>query len=163
MFHSGTRAYLQIDFIIAMVLFFSFFFSITTYINAKEKMEEDHITNLLEQAFANDYCESLISSPGLPQNWEEDITTLVALGLKNSTNENLSTAKLAYFSNDYYANLLTFSSEMYNLDVTILGLTTATQYAHFGARAASTTMRASSSCYANYNDEVVQVLVEVWK
>ena len=157
------KGFLQIDFAFALLIFFILFFLTYTFYNSYlENLSEDMKSKVFT-ADSQDICNMLISTPGYPGNWENDISSLVFIGMKNiSANYSLDSLKIAEFTSENYINItdkLYLEDEFVNIK--IIGLETNTSYLNFGGELSSYSF-SLYSCYSNYNSEPVKVMVQIW-
>lgn len=157
------KGFLQIDFaFVALIFFILFFMTYAFYNSYLENLSED-MTNKIFTADSRDICNMLISTPGFPPNWEANISTIVFIGMKNiSENSSLDSLKLAEFTSANYINItdkLYLEDEFVNIK--IIGLETNTSYLDFGEELSFYSF-SLYSCYSNYNNEPVKVMVQIW-
>lgn len=160
----SNKAYLQLDFAFALLIFLLLVFS---FLSVYSNFEEDQINQIelvKHQSLANDFCFILSSTPGSPSNWYLNPTNLNFIGLlENSSSSQISPTKLSFLLNqsnfllisdllnfEYFVNL-----KIYNLtDNSLIGSTLSTPLV--------SNFLSSSRCYSNYNNTPVSLLVEVW-
>ncbi len=158
------NAYLQIDLIFAITIFFgifvSFFFMYSDY---KSQLNTDLELNNLA-SISRDLCYLLVSTPGLPNSWEQNVPQIQVIGLKNLNSSDLNSSKVAEFVKDenYEMILDTINSSVF-IYSKIIGLSTGTQYAEMGIESQISTLFYDYNCYANYQGEQVKIFLEVWK
>jgi len=157
------KGFLQIDFAFVALIFFILFFMTYTFYNSYLENLSSDMTNKIFTADSRDICNMLVSTPGFPQNWEADISTLVFIGMKNiSANYSLDSLKIAEFTSENYINI---TDKLYLEDefvtIKIIGLETNASYLDFGEELSSSQF-SLYSCYSNYNSEPVKVMVQIW-
>lgn len=163
MLKSDKKAYLQIDLMFAILIFLLIIFVVFTFFKNYTTSSQNKllITNL--EADSRDLCYLLINSPGEPSNWEINISTLNLMGLKSITSNSLSSSKINNLTSDNYLSILDKINSTGYIKINIVGLNTSTNYANFGSSGGYDSLSSKSVCYSNYNNEMVKVLVEVWK
>lgn len=155
--------YLQIDFAFVVLIFFFFFYFIyseQSFTNEYFRTIDD--VNLLSSN-ARDICFLLTKSSGYPKNWENDLNNFDYIGLKNINTNFLDTNKLAVFTQTNYFDIVDSLNILGYVNINILGLQTGSNYLNFGNFSIKGDLLSSSTCFSNYNNEVVKVLVEVWR
>jgi len=161
----NKNAYLQIDFAFAVLIFTLITFFILNYYfaNYQEKVNIEN-KNILEP-LTKDLCNLLINTPGVPNNWENNLSSLKSFGLKNVGNMNLSTSKINMFTNINYFNITKNLNQDYIYSIKITGLQTDTNYLDFGYADNRTLIKYSSiyNCYSSYNNELVKISVGIFK
>lgn len=161
---SNKKGFLQIDFAFAILIFISVFFIFYQFYDSYNINSQKDLTSNILLSDSIDICNLLISTPGYPQNWEDNISSVVFIGMKNITSNTLSTQKVANFTSSNYIQLidtLKFNDTKY-VNIKIIGVNNNTNYLDFGNFPAVRDF-ASYTCYSNYNGELVKIQVEVWK
>jgi len=163
---SSKKSYMQIDFAFAIFLFLIFFASIYSYylssINSYDLTFKD--SKLIAQS--QDICKLLISSSGIPNNWESDISKLKTIGLLKINSSILDPNKISLLTPTNYLNISDSLNIANILNIKIKGLKTNTIYLDFGFNSSNSIPKLTSkyNCYANYNNlEMAKILVEVWQ
>ena len=112
-----------------------------------------------------DLCNLIINSPGVPNNWESNITTIQSIGLRSINSMNLSSNKINNMINSNYLNIIKNLNKNYIYSINIVGLKTNTNYLNFGysINNSNTKYFSDYNCYSNYNNEIVRITTEVWK
>ena len=160
---SGKKAYLQIDFAFAILIFSFFILATYSYYKSYEGAQLDALEFSKLESDARDICYLLSSTPGSPNNWEESFTATQFFGLKSATQRNLTLNKITVFnSSNYFGVIDTMGLEENFIKITIEGLQTNTSYLNWGVSGAVDSYKGTNVCYANYNSEIVRIYVEVW-
>ena len=161
---SDKKAYLQIDFAFAVLIFT--FFAVTTYSYYKDydsAQSEVLIINEFE-ANARDLCYLFINTPGSPINWESNFNQTNSFGFKDLNSKNLSNSKFTILNQELYFDMIKkMDLNSTFVWVKIIGLETDTDYLTLGDRGLYDSINANYQCYSKYNSEIVKVFVEVWK
>lgn len=157
------RGYLQIDLMFALLIFLLIIFvSFTFFKNYVESSQNNRVVTTLE-ADSKDICYLLTSTPGYPINWESNLTQLKSVGLKSITSNNLDPNKIANLTSANYLTILDTLNIIGYFKIDVIGLNTSTNYANLGSSGGYDSVFSKQTCYSNYNNEVVKVLVEVWQ
>lgn len=157
------RGYVQIDFSFAAFIFFTLFLVVFSFYDSQKNSIEDVITSTNLQADSRDICYLLISSPGIPNNWNDDLSSMSLPGMKSSTNNSLDPLKVSEFSlNNYFTIIDNFNTGDF-MYLNIEGLRTNSTYLSFGVSGEGSALSSSYTCYGNYNSEIVRLLVEIWE
>ena len=158
------KGFLQIDFAFVALIFFILFFMTYTFYNSYLENLSNDMENKVFTADSRDICNMLVSTPGYPENWETDISSVVFIGMKNvSANYSLDSLKIAEFTSANYINItdkLHLEDEF--VTIKIIGLETNTSYLNFGEELITMYQFSLYSCYSNYNSEPVKVMVQIW-
>lgn len=158
------KGYFQIDFIFAIVIFFTFYLLTYSFYISGVNAQIDTITVKELHMDARDICKILIVSPGTPINWHTDTSKMTTVGLKQTNSTYLNSSKVSAFAISNYFNITnTFNLTGKNIYTEITGLESNTSYTTFGADSGYDSKKARSICYSYYNNEIVEVMVEVWK
>ncbi len=158
------QAYIQIDLAFVLLIFIIFIFLIfNMYSNYRDGVyyeEEFFKADLI----SNQICYLLISNTGIPNHWEDNISNLNVLGLRNIDSNDISSNKLNAMNSENYLNLTKFFDDGYLYNIRIESLNGSNVYLNFGYFNNDSIYNVDSlnSCYSNYNGEIVRVLVEVW-
>lgn len=156
-------AYLQIDLAFTLLIFIMFLFVIINMYNSKfyeQKQTNDYI---LVQSESEHICNLLISSSGVPNHWNQNLSTLVSIGLLDDGGINLSSNKLNVLNNSNYLDLTNNWNQNYFYHINIIGLKSGIDYVDFGFDNLSNNICSNYICYSNYNSEIVKVDVGVCK
>lgn len=157
-------AYLQVDFAFAALGFFVLFFISYSFYDSYNENNYEWTKNKLYLSDSKDICNLLVSTDGYPQTWESNISSAITIGLKNSSGNILNSSKIDVFSNSNYLNITDkFYLDQSYVNIKIIGLRTNTSYVDFGYELTPIEDFSSYTCYSYYNNEIVEVKVEVWK
>ena len=162
--HSSKKGYLEIDFSIAIFLFIILLISMFLLYDSSRELESNKLEIVKLNAEARDICSLLINSPGIPNDYEDDVGSLIQPGLREINSQNLSQNKLSVFNNDsLYFGFIERIDFDYFLSVDVIGVASGTSYSSFGVTSGVESIYSKYICYSNYNSEIVKVVVEVWK
>jgi len=160
---SNKFGYLQIDILFAISLFFIFIFITYGYYSENFSSREGNFEMVKLNALSRDLCMISVSSPGIPDTWEENVSSMKFFGLKNVTSFGLSFSKLDVLNSTNYFEI----SDRLNVDVIfylgIVGLSSNVSYLSWGYMGDESNLISTYSCYSEYGGELVQVYVEAWK
>lgn len=160
---SDKKAYVQIDFTFAVFIFFIVFTSVYTIYKAYENSFDDTLVLTELQGDSRDLCFLLIRSSGSPNNWTSDIENSNFYGWKNINDSSLNATNIGAFNSSSYFTILDSLNLSGFLYLDLTGMQTNTTYLEFGTVNEVGTFFSTYSCYGHYNDEVVRLIVEVWK
>ena len=161
---SDKKAYLQLDFAFAVLIFAFFVISTYSYFKDYESAQEDSIEISILQADSRDICYLLRNTPGEPSDWETQVGNASFLGIKDVDLQSLNLDKMDVFnSSNYFILQEEFGLNDSFVFISVDGLDTSTNYLTFGFTGGSSTLSGSYSCYSNYNSELARIYVEVWK
>jgi hypothetical protein len=149
-----------------MVSMLIFFFIVFLVFNFFQVFNEDSADSIVIQNLASDsrdLCFLLTSSPGYPANWQSNISNLEFVGLKKVSTYELDSSKLTSFNSTNYLIILDSLNLSGFFKVDIKGLSSNTNYLSLGSTGGIDSYFSKSNCYSKYNDELVEITVEVWK
>ncbi|MFW6009302.1 MAG: hypothetical protein ACOCP8_08580 [archaeon] len=162
---SIKKAYLQIDVIFIILVFFTLFFVVHGIVFDNIVGYEKEFQQNKLSLDAKDVCILLTQSSGNPHNWEilglEDVDFF---GLKQVGLDGLDDAKILAFNNsNYYQIINKFNINSY-FNVRIVGLETNNVYLNFIDLNLDhdNILTGNYVCYSNYNSEIVEVQIETW-
>lgn len=162
--YNSNKAYLQIDFALAIFIFLlvvsTFLFTYSSF----EKSNSSKIENLKLQSLSNDLCYILTSTQGLPINWEENSQEPQFFGLLNLSNSQLSEEKINYFFNqsNFFEIQQIINTDFY-FTLTLKNLTNNQIILKLGITPNFSNYIQSSTCYSMYKNNKVSLLIEVWQ
>lgn len=158
------KAGIQIDFAFSIFIFLFFFIIFYSFYSNSYLSQKNSLVSSDLNAISGDICEILVSSSGMPYDWESDLDTIGFAALKSNVNNSLDSGKLMSFSDENYWNIVnSYNLEGYNLNIDVVGLNSGIEYLNFGADVEEYHVRFSNSvCFSNYGGEIVKVKVEVW-
>jgi len=162
--HLGKKkGYLEIDFAISILLFFILFTSVFLLYQSYRDLENKKLILTQMDSEARNFCVLLVSSPGVPQNFENDINSMIQPGFREATSNNISQAKFQVFNSTNYFTILDSIGADYFIYLELRGLSTQTKYLTFGTKHGVNSLFSNYVCYSNYNGEIVRLFVEAWK
>lgn len=157
------KGYLQIDAAFAILVFFILFLFVYNLVEDSRNSKEDmFIVNKFE-ADARDICRLLVLGPGMPYDWQDNISRTQFFGFKNISTNSLSLIKMQQFNSTNYFDIIDiFSLDSY-LNIKVTGLTSSNVYLDWGYNANISVKSGNYICYSNCGGEMCKVSVEVWK
>lgn len=159
----NKTAYLQIDFAFVVLIFFIFFFTIFQLQSNANKNTISKLDLIQTKSDSFDICNLLISSSGNPTNWENNISSLNFLGLKNISSYQLNINKINALNQANLDKIYSSLGISNILKINIIGLNSSTNYLSFGYEPENYSVVSSNSCFSTLNGEIVKINVEVWK
>ena len=157
------KAYLATDFIFAILIFFLILFTIYSQIVAANESKEEVNSQVRLKNEATDICKLLVSTQGLPKNWDTSLSSLQFPGLLSSDNVTLSQNKVESFNNSNYFTIKDSLGVKSNLFIEIEGISNDTSYISFGSKPSIENRKAFSQCFSTYQSEIVKVEVLTWQ
>lgn len=160
----SNKAYLQIDFAFAVLVFILVFFIFFSDFSNFSKSQNLEIEVIKHQALANDICYLLTSTKGFPNNWNLNPTTASFYGLLNSTiNKTIDPIKTnIYFQEDNYFLIQEKLQTSYLFSINLINISDSSIIYSLGSSSNFPNIIQSSSCYSNYLGSTVLIFVEVW-
>lgn len=158
------NGYLQLDFMFAVFLFFSFVLIVYMMNDSyMDNLNDSYLSSKLI-GYSQDLCFMLSKTPGYPINWEdEEIINLKRIGLKSNSNFSLSEDKLNKLTNSFYVDILENLKLNEYFNIQVVDVLNSSLYKDFGSKYGSTSVFETSVCYATYNNRAVKIIVSVWE
>ena len=159
----SKKGYIQIDFAFALLIFTVFIIFIFNYYSSYMNQHEKMIIQNKMEITAEDLCNLLVNSQGVPRNWESNLSTLKILGLKNKSTYSLNPSKVSRLLSGNYLNITKNLNDEFIYGIKIVGVNTNTTYGNFGYDIDNSKLSSEYTCYSNYNNEIVKIIVHVEK
>lgn len=155
------KGYFQIDIMFVLLVFLILFYFVYDVYFYYLSEQNDFFSDTEEVSLANSLCYYLVKTPGYPNDWETNVNTLNYIGIKNMDNNSIDIDKLGALDSSNYDLIRTKLGLDNFIFIKVVGIETNTNYNSFGSFPSDSSGN-MYTCYSNYNDEIVKVIVGVW-